>query len=219
MRFATAWLLVLLAAGSALLIGGTAPFGRLALSLGLEGPAGRLLEDPLWRGVALYRSGAFEEAAEAFRLAGPRASFDRGNALAFAGRFDEAAAAYDAVIFRDPDDEEAHANRALIAPFTSRILGEARAGGRTEAAADAPAEEEAGLGSAPVATLRHEDIVPMLRKLYRGTSFTGQSIIASRQWLASLPDEPGRYLKLRLAAEHQRRIAQGTAVAAGGDPW
>lgn len=219
MRLATASLLVLLAAASALLIGGTAPFGRLALSLGLNRTAVALFDDPLWRGVALYKAEAFEEAAEAFRQAGPRASFNRGNALAFAGRFDEAAAAYDAVIFRNPDDQEAHANRALIAPFTSQVVGEGRAGGRTEAAAGADEQAQSGLGSAATPSLRHEDIVAMMRKLYRGTDFTGQSVIASRQWLATLPDEPGRYLKLRLAAERERRIAQGRAVAAGADPW
>ena len=46
-----------------------------------------------------------------------------------------------------------------------------------------------------------------------------QSIRAGAQWLAALPDDPGRYLDLRIAAEHRRRIETGTAVWQGGDPW
>lgn len=38
---------------------------------------------------------------------------------------------------------------------------------------------------------------------------------ASAQWLASLPDDPARFLRLRIAAEHQRRLAAGRAAAEG----
>lgn len=219
MRIATGGLLVLLAAGAALLLGGSAPFGRLALSFGLSGLALDLLDDPYWQGVALYREGDFEAAAEAFRQAGPPASFNRGNALAFAGRYDEALAAYDAVIFRDPHDEQAHANRLLIAPFAEVTIGEDRSGGRTPTGAAERDEMEEDDDAAAPASLRHEDIVGMLRELYKGKDFTGQSIVASRQWLASLPDEPGRYLKLRLAAEREQRIRRGQAATSGVDPW
>jgi Ca-activated chloride channel homolog len=40
-----------------------------------------------------------------------------------------------------------------------------------------------------------------------------------RQWLQTLSDDPGRFLKLRLAAEHNRRVDAGTAPPITGDPW
>ncbi|HSI42109.1 MAG TPA: tetratricopeptide repeat protein [Xanthobacteraceae bacterium] len=49
---------------------------------------------------------------------------------------------------------------------------------------------------------------------------TGQ---ATLQWLATLPDDPARFLRLRIAAEHQRRVAAGTAprpgTSPGASPW
>ena len=218
-----AWSLVAIGLVSAIILGGKETFGRLALALGLDGPAAELLVDPLWRGIALHRSGAHDEAAEAFRQAGPRASYNRGNALALAGRYEEAVAAYDAVIYRNPDDQEAHWNRALVMPFATSTVGEVRSGGRIRAGAD----PDSGAGDrqrpkqAPSASkpLRHEDIAVLMRKLYKGTAFEGQSVVASREWLATLPDEPGRYLKRRIAAERQRRIDHGLSVVTGGDPW
>jgi Ca-activated chloride channel homolog len=34
-------------------------------------------------------------------------------------------------------------------------------------------------------------------------------VLPTREWLDTLPDDPGRYLKLRLSAEQARRLARG----------
>jgi len=46
-----------------------------------------------------------------------------------------------------------------------------------------------------------------------------ESVQVDRQWLQTLSDDPGRLLKLRLAAEHNRRVDAGTAPPITGDPW
>ncbi|QTN40276.1 VWA domain-containing protein [Marinobacter salsuginis] len=77
--------------------------------------AARQMEDPEWRGSALYRSGQFEGAAQAFaRSQGPGASYNRGNALARAGKLQEALAAYDAALEQAPDMEDARHNRKIV---------------------------------------------------------------------------------------------------------
>jgi Ca-activated chloride channel family protein len=77
--------------------------------------AARQLDDPEWQGSALYRSGQFESAAQAFaRSQGPRASYNRGNALARAGKLEEALAAYDAALEKSPDMEDARHNRKIV---------------------------------------------------------------------------------------------------------
>ena len=77
--------------------------------------AARQMEDPEWRGSALYRSGQFEGAAQAFaRSQGPRASYNRGNALARAGKLQEALAAYDAALEQAPGMEDARHNRKIV---------------------------------------------------------------------------------------------------------
>lgn len=50
-------------------------------------------------------------------------------------------------------------------------------------------------------------------------SFEAHEIKPDRLWLQTLPDDPGRYLKMRLKAEQARRIEAGTAIPAGSNPW
>lgn len=54
------------------------------------------------------------------------------------------------------------------------------------------------------------DVTAMLaenqRKVVRG--HTDQSIVPTVEWLQTLPDDPGRFLKLRILAEQKRRAAQ-----------
>ena len=73
------------------------------------------LDDPEWRGSALYRSEQFEQAAEAFAAAeGARADYNRGNALARAGQLEQALAAYDQALEQAPGMTDARENRELV---------------------------------------------------------------------------------------------------------
>lgn len=73
------------------------------------------LDDPEWRGSALYRSEQFEQAAEAFAAAeGARADYNRGNALARAGQLEQALAAYDQALEQAPGMTDARDNRELV---------------------------------------------------------------------------------------------------------
>lgn len=50
-------------------------------------------------------------------------------------------------------------------------------------------------------------------------SYQQQAVSASAQWLATLPDDPGKYLKLKLAAERARRVERGVAAPMGTEQW
>ncbi|MDK8463972.1 VWA domain-containing protein [Marinobacter sp. SS13-12] len=79
------------------------------------GRAAQVLDDPAWRGSALYREGNFESAAEAFaRAETPSAQYNRGNALARAGKLEEALKAYDRALEKQPQNEDARFNRDLV---------------------------------------------------------------------------------------------------------
>jgi len=79
------------------------------------GQAATQLDDPEWKGSALYRSGQFDAAARAFAKAdGPRASYNRGNALARAGKLEEALKAYDTALAANPELEDARHNRKIV---------------------------------------------------------------------------------------------------------
>ncbi len=212
-RFLIFAALIFLTGGAALALDGPAPFGRLALAFGFPGIAEPLLDDPHWKGVARFRQGRYEEAVEALRTAGPEGYYVRGNALAWAGRYTEAIEIYDAQIFRAPRDQDSHFNRKLVLDFAA-VVGEGRLSddGMTKGVvAGAEAEEAENIDAMTEAWNRW-------RESGRRT-FSDQAVVASKQWLTTLPDEPGLYLKLRLAAEHKRRFDARIGMAPGQVPW
>ena len=97
-----------------------------------------------------------------------------------------------------------------ILTLVAAVAGEVRAGGRI--AADGGTAGPTGDGRA-VEPVPGAPEIPDVRR-----SFEGQSIIASRQWLTTLTDDPGRYLKLRIAAEQRLRLETGLAVPAAEQP-
>lgn len=86
-----------------------------ALERGDYAGARRLAEDPMRRGVAAYREGDFDAALDAFNTAGGAdAAYNRGNALARLGRYEEAIGAYDEALQVRPDMPDAEFNKAAI---------------------------------------------------------------------------------------------------------
>ncbi len=82
---------------------------------GAEKEAAQLFENPEWKGTAAYRTGDYEKAIKEFsRKDGPLANFNRGNSLAFAGRLEEALAAYEKVLAENPKHEDALFNHDLV---------------------------------------------------------------------------------------------------------
>ncbi|MCJ2034207.1 tetratricopeptide repeat protein [Methylobacterium sp. J-068] len=256
--------------------------GRALMGIGLPGAAAFVLDDPVWRGPALYQAGRYDEAAAVFRDGGRRGSYNLGNALARAGDLQGALDAYDAALQYNPRDADAQANRSLIArlvdegpgdpgkgggvanatatvgarynktsnqdpnddtqatstgdglagnkeggtssstPGNSKVARRGKAeqvavdSGKGEArgsASDAAGRGRTGAGSAMVAAAPEREA----RRVTK--SFEAHEIRPDRLWLQTLPDDPGRYLKLRLKAEQAVRVEAGTAVPGGSNPW
>lgn len=73
--------------------------------------AAQLFKNPQWRGAAAYKSGNFEGAYREFsQSADETALYNQGNALAKAGKIDEAIAKYEEVLKQKPDFEDAKYN-------------------------------------------------------------------------------------------------------------
>ena len=82
---------------------------------GNEKAAAQTFRDPAWRGAAQYRAGDYQEAAQTLSTIDTAdAHYNRGNALAHAGKLPDAIAAYDAALKMNPQMEDAKANRELI---------------------------------------------------------------------------------------------------------
>lgn len=90
--------------------------GQRALSAGNPERAAQLFEDPDWAGTAAYEAGEYEAAAEHFNGETQDADdlYNKGNALARAGKLDEAMDAYRASLERKPDQQDALDNLALL---------------------------------------------------------------------------------------------------------
>ncbi len=222
-------LLALVATAAAFSIDRGAALGRFALRAGLPELGLHLVTDPAWCGIALHRAGWYERAEDAFRRAGPTETFNRANTLARAGRYREALAAYDAVLHRDPGDVEAAEDRALVASLYDGAEAEPLPGG--EVAGDGGRDEgifspydlavAADGAGTPIFLQNRVDRPhqPALaqRRIRRG--FADQSIAADRRWLATFPDDPARYLKALIAAEHERRRKAGLSPPDPVDRW
>jgi len=72
-------------------------------------------KDPLWQGSAHYKAGEYEQALAAFKQHdSAEALFNQGNALAKLQKIDQAIAAYEQALQRDPNLTDAQANKALL---------------------------------------------------------------------------------------------------------
>ncbi|WJG10626.1 VWA domain-containing protein [Aliiglaciecola sp. LCG003] len=72
-------------------------------------------DNPIWKGGALYRSGDFSGALDAFRQSDSvEALYNQGNALAQLGELDQALQAYSKVLDQQPNHSDAAQNKALI---------------------------------------------------------------------------------------------------------
>ncbi len=89
--------------------------GQQALQQQQDSAAATLFNDPQWKASAHYRAGNYEAAAEGFAQDdSARGHYNRGNALAKAGKLDEAINAYDQALARSENFADAQRNRALV---------------------------------------------------------------------------------------------------------
>jgi Ca-activated chloride channel family protein len=89
-----------------------------ALARGDAKKAESVARSPDWRAGAAYRAGDYQSAASEYgKLGGADAAYNRGNALAKLGRYEDALAAYDEALKQSPDMADAKANRQTVEAF------------------------------------------------------------------------------------------------------
>lgn len=208
-----------------------------ALEDGDPARAAAAARDPLWKGAALYRGGQYEEAGDVLGQSDETlAHYNRGNALAKAGRLREAIAAYDAALEKSPDHEDALYNRALIERLIEQLRQQARQqdgdsdanrreGGQSGAQGSADQEQrdardqsEEPSGARDDAPRGEQDASA------RGTEplpaeqppMSTEEQQAMAQWLRRIPDDPGGLLRRKFQLEYSKRRPERPE---GTDAW
>lgn len=108
--------------------------GQRLFRSGAYAEAARSFTSPAWHAISLYRAGEFEDAANALAgVPGAEAAYNRGNALVFQGKYEEAVESYERALALRPEWRAAEENRRIAA---SRIRTETALGEATEVGAD-----------------------------------------------------------------------------------
>jgi len=89
--------------------------GAQALAAQQAQQAAKLFTDPQWRAAAHYRAGDYQAVLKDLaKQPGAAAAYNRGNALAHLGMYQQALNAYDEALKTDPDFKDAAYNRNLV---------------------------------------------------------------------------------------------------------
>lgn len=121
------------------------PDQRAAAALARGDPVAAIdeAESEAWRAPALYRNREYAAAAEAYGgLEGADAHYNRGNALARAGRLRNALDAYDEALALVPDLEDAIFNRQIV----EELLQQNQSGGEQGERGEAGGAQTSGAG-------------------------------------------------------------------------
>ena len=170
--------------------------GRLMMEQENPEAAASLFEDPMWRGVALYRSGQYELAAAAFGAVGSAdAEFNLGNVRVRQREYRQALMSYESALLLDPEHAGARANRDLVKDILV-LLNELREGADSDGkvgADDTKFDLEEGEGKRALID-----------------SSTQLDVGSAEQWMREVETTTRDFLGMRFEIDLQHRRESGT---------
>ncbi len=201
--------------------------------------AAELFEAPGWQGAANYRAGDYDAASAAFSaIDSPTANYNRGNALAFAGNYPEALAAYELTLAAEPEHEDALHNRAIVEQLLQQQQSEQQEDGEEneQDEQDGQSEEDAGQNSEQDDEQQQDEAADedeqQQQDEQQGEAAEEQQDSESdseqdspsqdsneqfeeqqslEQWLRRIEDDPGELLQRKFRYQFRQRQLQGAA--------
>lgn len=187
--------------------------------------AAALAKNPAIAGEAFYRSGDYARAGQAYaQLDEADSHFNRGNALAHAGDYEAAIAAYDDALAKDPTMEDALFNRALVEEMMKQQEQQEQdqENADSESSDEQSDESEQGEQSDEQSSEDQQDgeqnedqsdeqqegqenREPSESEMEE--NWSEEDAQAMEQWLRRIPDDPGGLLRRKFRNQHQRRGA------------
>ena len=154
--------------------------------------AAKCFEDPLWKGIACYKSGDFKAAASLFaQVDTPEGSFNLGDAYVHLGKLEKAEASYSQALRRRPDFKAAKQNLALVQSLIQKE--------KTKEKKNPPEDQEPSFDP---------DQVKFDQKGKKGkkgrmeqADLTAEQI--RQLWMRRLPTTPSDFLRMKFAVQVQ----------------
>ncbi len=198
--------------------------------------AAQMFEDPRWRAVAEHELGEYESAISDLEgFTDPDSLYNKGNALARLGRYDEAIVAYESALEQSPDHEDARYNRDLLLDQQKQQQQEQQSEDDESEQSSEPSDEQNGQStpdeSDPAERGQSDQGEPSPDSNQQpGSDDTEQDANqrpqqvppeqtdepideeaqASEQWLRSIPDDPGGLLRRKFYYQSRQRETRNT---------
>jgi Ca-activated chloride channel family protein len=196
--------------------------------------AAQVFRNPDWKASAFYRAGRYPEAEKLWKKQDNAESlYNLGNALAREGRLKDAVAAYDAALKKNPDLEDARANRDLVKKLleqqnqqnqqnqqaagskpdsdkSSEEKAEARARAEAVRKAEEQKAEKARREAEREVQENPEQQEPQSAEAMQASRSSeekpmDEEALSREQWLKRIPDDPGGLLRRKFRYYYQRK--------------
>lgn len=223
--------------------------GAQAFSADDHAVAAAMFESPSWQGAANYRAENYDTAIAAYSaLNTPDGHYNRGNALALAGNFAEAIAAYDLTLATDPEHEDAIYNKEIVEQLLEEQQseqGESQDGNNQDQQSEQNSDqqsdqqqenseqqdEQSEEGDQNQQQDQQQNESPEDQENSESNSeqntpsqnsneeFEEQQSL--EQWLRRIEDDPGELLQRKFRYQYRQRQLNGTAnsLQDGGQIW
>jgi Ca-activated chloride channel family protein len=203
------------------------------LSDGDPARAAELAEDPLLRGEGHYRNADYRAAQSAFSAVDTAdGHYNLGNALARQNRLEEAIAAYDQALSREPEMADALYNKQLLEELLKQQQeqeqqqqgedGEPQENEDQQGAEgedSEPGEDESQEGEQQQGEEQQgeqQEGEGQDQQVEDADELTPEERQAVEQWLRRIPDDPGGLLRRKFLLQYQRR---GSPQPASDEDW
>ena len=209
--------------------------------------AASLFESSAWSGAANYRSKNYESAIAAFSAINTAdGNYNRGNALALAGSYPEAIAAYETALSLKPNHEDALSNKAVIEKLLEQQeseKGEQQEGDSQDNQSEQNSQDESeqqetseqqDQQSQEGNQDQQEQQQNQPPEEQEGSESNSEQNTPSEssneeleeqqsleQWLRRIEDDPGELLRRKFRYQYRQRQLNGTAnnTSSGGQIW
>lgn len=210
--------------------------------------AAALFREPQWSGAASYRAENYEAAIAAFSATdSPDSHYNRGNALAMTGNYQEAIMAYDMALALEPEHSDALHNKEIVEQLLEQQEqeeGEQQDGESQENQSEQNSEQESEQSEDnnqqqdQESQEGNEDQQQQEQQQQEAPEEQEQSESNSEQntpsdtsneefeeqqaleqWLRRIEDDPGELLRRKFRYQYRQRQLNGTANNTGGQIW